>query len=368
MKKLLIFIFLILSIFVLTHGHGGGEHKPEDPTPGIIDINPENAHEVINKNFNSLVEFYAPWCGHCKHLAPEMVTVGQAMISSKPQDVRVGKVNCDAHNGICSKYGVTGYPTIKFFPKGKPTPEDYNAGRTADDIINFLNIKANANLRVAKAPSFVLELTSDNFDKVVFESGKNALVEFYAPWCGHCKSLAPLYEIVAKAFANEPEVVIANVNADKYRELGQKYGVTGFPTLKFFKKGSKTPQDFQRGTESAMIDSVNSLAGTARDVSGKLNPTAGRITELDEIAKKFVQANKEEKKELLSKAEELSNGYDNLKKKSSSYYIKTMQKIESNSDYASKELERITRIINSASASASSLDEFQVKKNILSVF
>ncbi|KAJ3500663.1 hypothetical protein NMY22_g19186 [Coprinellus aureogranulatus] len=84
--------------------------------------------------------------------------------------------------------------------------------------------------------SNVQELTPDNFDDVV---GKvPAFVEFFAPWCGHCKNLAPVWEQLADAFEHaKDKVVIAKVDADGVgRPLGQKYGVQGFPTLKFFDK------------------------------------------------------------------------------------------------------------------------------------
>ena len=59
--------------------------------------------------------------------------------------------------------------------------------------------------------------------------------------CGHCKNLAPAYEEVGKAFENVDNVLIAKVDADSERDLGGRFGVKGFPTLKFFPKGSTDP-------------------------------------------------------------------------------------------------------------------------------
>ena len=62
--------------------------------------------------------------------------------------------------------------------------------------------------------------------------------------CGHCKRLAPAYEEVGKAFDNSDDVIIAKVDADADRTLGGRFGVQGFPTLKFFPKGSTTPEEW----------------------------------------------------------------------------------------------------------------------------
>ena len=61
--------------------------------------------------------------------------------------------------------------------------------------------------------------------------------------CGHCKSLAPAYEEVGKAFDNVDNVLIAKVDADSEKALGGRYGVRGFPTLKFFPMGSTEPEE-----------------------------------------------------------------------------------------------------------------------------
>ncbi|CAN0548325.1 unnamed protein product, partial [Laminaria digitata] len=61
------------------------------------------------------------------------------------------------------------------------------------------------------APSAVVDLTLDTFDSIVMDPSKNTLVEFYAPWCGHCKTLAPIYEKLGNIFAAEKDVVVAKV-------------------------------------------------------------------------------------------------------------------------------------------------------------
>jgi protein disulfide-isomerase A6 len=105
--------------------------------------------------------------------------------------------------------------------------------------------------------SSVIDLVPDNFDDIVLKSGKPALVEFFAPWCGHCKTLAPVYEELAGAFTfAKDQVTIAKVDADANKELGRRFGVQGFPTLKWFDGKSDTPQDYQSGRD---LDSLSAF-------------------------------------------------------------------------------------------------------------
>jgi protein disulfide-isomerase A6 len=102
---------------------------------------------------------------------------------------------------------------------------------------------------VVAAKSAVLDLIPDNFDKVVLKSGKPTLVEFFAPWCGHCKNLAPVYEELAQVFASSKDVQIAKVDADAEKSLGKRFGIQGFPTLKWFDGKSEKPEEYKGGRD-----------------------------------------------------------------------------------------------------------------------
>ncbi|KAJ9118202.1 hypothetical protein QFC22_004107 [Naganishia vaughanmartiniae] len=88
----------------------------------------------------------------------------------------------------------------------------------------------------ARAASDVIDLTSSNFDSEV-NGEKLALVEFFAPWCGHCKSLAPHYEEAATELKNKEGIKLAKVDCTENQELCQEHGVKGYPTLKVFREG-----------------------------------------------------------------------------------------------------------------------------------
>ncbi len=80
-----------------------------------------------------------------------------------------------------------------------------------------------------------VEITDDNFDAEVLNAGKPVLVDFWAPWCGPCKQVAPVLDELSEEFAGG--LTIAKVNMDENPELGMRYGVRSIPTLLFFAEG-----------------------------------------------------------------------------------------------------------------------------------
>lgn len=125
---------------------------------------------------------------------------------------------------------------------------------TADDVNKFLDDYKSgalkAHLKSAAAPESndgpVKVVVGTTFEKIVMDSSKDVFVKFYAPWCGHCKSLAPKWIEVGEHVAGS-DLIIADFDATENEAAG--VDIRGYPTLKFYPKDNKAGIDYNEGRE-----------------------------------------------------------------------------------------------------------------------
>ncbi len=98
-----------------------------------------------------------------------------------------------------------------------------------------------------------IELKKDNFDEIT-KSGV-ALVDFWAPWCGPCKMLAPVIDELADEF--DGKAAICKVNTDEEEELGARFGIRSIPTILFMVNGEVKDQLIGAQTKSALSEKLN---------------------------------------------------------------------------------------------------------------
>jgi len=193
----------------------------------VIELNDKNfAAKVVGSDYVWVVEFYAPWCGHCKHFAPEFARAAKNLHGI----VHVGAVNCDEQQQLCSTFGIQGFPTVKMFPwstvpvpNGQPgqvmkEPTDYNGQRTAAAV---------AKAAIDMLPNFVHKVDSSSEEKFISNSlGKVMLFT-------DKRSVPTLFKALALEYRNRLHFGwIKNTEKD----LVEKYGIEKFPTVLVQKK------------------------------------------------------------------------------------------------------------------------------------
>ncbi|KAN0120672.1 thioredoxin protein disulfide isomerase [Russula decolorans] len=333
----------------------------------VLDLDPSNFDSVIGQGKPGLVEFFAPWCGHCKNLAPIYEQLADAYSHAKDKVV-VAKVDADgAGKPLGQKYGVTGFPTLKWFD-AQGTVSDYEGGRDFDALAGFITEKSGikSNIKPPPPPATVI-LDTHTFDEVVLNKDHDTIVAFTAPWCGHCKHLKPTFEQVAKDFLPETNCIVANLDADAEanRPLAMKYNVQSFPTIKFFPKGGE-PIEYGGGRQEAdFVQFLNEKCGTYRAVGGGLNDQAGRHPEFDALASKFFTATGAARDSIYKEASALGAQVG----PAAAHYIRVMEKVvNGKADYFSKESKRLTSILQKRVLASEKLDEIKVKANVLAAF
>lgn len=127
MLKLLSVFFCILVINVFNH-----KTEAINPPTAVLDLS-DKFLEAKNDGM-WFVEFYAPWCAHCKRLHPVWDQVGHSLSDSN-LPIRVGKLDCTRFPAVANKLGIQGYPTIIFFRNGNTI--DYRGGREKEALVSF---------------------------------------------------------------------------------------------------------------------------------------------------------------------------------------------------------------------------------------
>lgn len=230
---------------------GEEEKVPEKPTQddkvGPVELNEKTFKETVAKGV-TFVKFYAPWCGHCKKLAPTWEDLAKKFGDEK--DVTIAKVDCTVQKEICSEYKVRGYPTLFIFKDGE-RKDEYNGGRDIGSLSMFVEkFTGTKSEDKEEVKDLVVELNADNFEGAI--SSGVTFVKFFAPWCGHCKNLAPTWKDLAKQYDDIPSVKIAKVDCTQHKELCQQYKVRGYPTLMVFKNGEKE-SDYSGGRDLSAL-------------------------------------------------------------------------------------------------------------------
>lgn len=210
---------------------------------GLTELTEDNFHKHV-KSGKHFIKFYAPWCGHCQKLAPAWEQLAKTL--ELDNEVTVGKVDCTQHRSVCNDFDVKGYPTLLWIENGAKV-DKYQGDRSHVDLKQYVNKMLGSEKTEGATPKEAAsdadlpsgEVTGDNF-KSTIESGIS-FVKFYAPWCGHCKRLAPVWDSLREKLVSRPEVKVLKVDCtlEVNKQLCNDEEIEGFPSLNLYQNGEK---------------------------------------------------------------------------------------------------------------------------------
>jgi len=227
----------------------------------VLQVDARSYDNLIAKsNHTSIVEFYAPWCGHCKNLKPAYEKVGTSLKGL----AKVAAVDCDEESNkpFCGSMGVQGFPTLKIVrpgkKPGKPIVEDYQGARSAKAIVDAV---------IEKIPNHVKRLKDSDYAAWVEEDGPKAIL------FTDKGTVSALLKSVAIDFLGS--INVAQIR-NKEAEAVEAFGVEDFPTLVLLPGGGKDPVTFDGELKKdAIVKFLSQVAAPNPDPAPKADKKKG---------------------------------------------------------------------------------------------
>ncbi|RLV92895.1 Protein disulfide-isomerase [Spathaspora sp. JA1] len=160
----------LLAIVSVTQASGPSSGEAAaDPNSAVVKLSASNFTSFLQENPLVLTEFFAPWCGYCKMLAPEFTKAADALNTTHP-NIKLAQIDCTTEESICRDHGIKGYPTLKVIKDGaSQAAEDYSGPRDAQGISDYM-IKQTL-------PSVQVPASAELLDKLVDEQIKPFVVQ-----------------------------------------------------------------------------------------------------------------------------------------------------------------------------------------------
>ena len=188
-KKTLFSVATVLSSALSAHAQQAQQAAQEATAPAdsaVVKLTTDNFEEFIKENPLVLAEFFAPWCGHCKHLAPEYIKAASEL---EDKNIPLAQIDCTEDQELCMKMDIPGYPTLKVFKNHDlANPKDYQGARTADSIISFMVKQSLPDVTVVSTEDQLTDLLTNATEPIVVDSGLPGLNKSFYQIAGRLSS------------------------------------------------------------------------------------------------------------------------------------------------------------------------------------
>jgi len=203
-----------------------------------------------------------------------------------------------------------------------------------------------------------LELTPDNWQAEVVDSGKSAFIKFFAPWCGHCKKMKPDWDALAEEYESSDKILIADCDCTAGgKDLCEKFGVRGFPTIKSFGAGDEDGEDYKGGRDLASLKKFASELGPGCTVDNLEVCTAEQKEKLDKYVAMDADARSSKITALSTSLKDAESAHEKLLESLQAQYKASQEALEKLKEETAPELKLLKAASPSAKKATAQKDE-----------
>lgn len=196
----------------------------ETQNPTVIELNSNNFKSHLEQRLGKFIwaiDYFAPWCAPCQRLKAEWFTVANTL--SILPNVKIASVNCEVESILCGAQGIRSYPTIRLYLSDTNAVNvfaSHSGQRDSTSLLTWITRFLPRNVRDLNPSIFKTEVLSDR---------SIWIVDFYAPWCEHCRILEPQFTIVAELL--RPKAKFGSFNCEMYVRECAEAGIRAYPTV-----------------------------------------------------------------------------------------------------------------------------------------
>ncbi|KAK9692720.1 hypothetical protein K7432_014213 [Basidiobolus ranarum] len=234
------------------------------------------------------IQFYSPYCGYCRELAPLWNELDNRLSPQvEGKDFHLARLDCVEFKDFCDERGITAYPTLHLFNNGKQIdqfvgirnyenfeqfllPRIENPQTTAAEDSSLTTPPVQAAVDVLESQNIpinpegkVVVLSTESFNQLT--PNGPWFIKFFAPWCGHCKKVTPVWEELGERLKNVANV--ATVDCTQHEGLCKEHEIRGYPTLKFFQDGNSLSYSGSRSLEKLSDFAIKAANSKIEEVS-----------------------------------------------------------------------------------------------------